>query len=61
MGDSTPHGRKVTSVLPTTTWNKSFMINFRDRANWSKGYDSYFETGKLNIPSIPFEIFTESL
>lgn len=35
------------------------MINIRGRANWSKGYDSYFETGKLNIPSISSDIFTE--
>lgn len=41
------------------TWDKDFMAKLRDVADWTKGYDSYFEKGELNIPNIPPEIFTE--
>lgn len=41
------------------TWNKAFMAELRARADWTKGYDSYFNKGELSIPPIPSIISTE--
>ncbi|WP_456311026.1 T6SS effector phospholipase Tle3 domain-containing protein [Serratia proteamaculans] len=43
------------------TWDKAFMAKLRDLADWTKGYDSYFNTGKLTVPPIPAEISTETV
>jgi len=57
--------RVVTYDLPIgfcdATWDKNFMAKLRDMADWTKGYDTYFETGQLNIPPLPAEIFTETI
>ena len=41
------------------TWDKAFMAELRARADWTKGYDSYFNKGELSIPPIPSIISTE--
>lgn len=42
------------------TWDKAFMAKLRDVADWTKGYDSYFNNGELSIPPIPPIISTET-
>ena len=42
------------------TWDKAFMAELRDRADWTKGYDNYFNKGELSIPPIPSIISTET-
>ncbi|MGG8473274.1 T6SS effector phospholipase Tle3 domain-containing protein [Rahnella sp. PAMC25617] len=42
------------------TWDKAFMAELRDRADWTKGYDNYFNKGELSIPPIPPIISTET-
>ncbi|MEG3133005.1 hypothetical protein SC206_05420 [Rouxiella sp. T17] len=41
------------------TWDKAFMAELRARADWTKGYDSYFNKGELSIPPVPSIISTE--
>ncbi|XXN66231.1 T6SS effector phospholipase Tle3 domain-containing protein (plasmid) [Enterobacter ludwigii] len=43
------------------TWDKEFMNKLRNIADWTKGYDVYFEKGELNIPPIPSEISNETM
>lgn len=43
------------------TWDKAFMAELRDRADWTKGYDNYFNKGELSIPPIPSIISTETI
>ncbi|MDN4629741.1 T6SS effector phospholipase Tle3 domain-containing protein [Erwinia sp. PsM31] len=43
------------------TWDKAFMAKLRDMADWTKGYDSYFNTGKLPDVPMPPEISTETV
>ncbi|WP_226790038.1 hypothetical protein [Rahnella sikkimica] len=43
------------------TWDKAFMAELRDRADWTKGYDNYFNNGELSVPPIPSIISTETL
>ena len=43
------------------TWDKAFMAELRDRADWTKGYDTYFNNGELSVPPIPSIISTETL
>lgn len=56
--------RIVTFDLPIgfcdATWDKAFMAELRDRADWTKGYDNYFNNGVLSIPPIPPIISTET-
>jgi hypothetical protein len=42
------------------TWDKEFMAKLRDMADWTKGYDSYFETGVFPEVEIPSIISTET-
>ncbi len=43
------------------TWDRAFMAELRDRADWTKGYDNYFNKGELSIPPIPSIISTETI
>jgi len=43
------------------TWDKAFMAKLRDMADWTKGYDNYFNKGELTIPPIPAIICRETL
>lgn len=43
------------------TWDKAFMAQLRDMADWTKGYDDYFNKGELTIPPIPSIIFRETV
>lgn len=43
------------------TWDKAFMAELRDRADWMRGYDNYFNKGELSIPPLPPEIATETI
>lgn len=43
------------------TWDKAFMAKLRDMADWTKGYDSYFESGVLPEVKIPSIISTETI
>lgn len=62
------HQRFMTSVvsfdLPVgfcdATWDKAFMAKLRDVADWTKGYDNYFNRGELSVPPIPAIISTET-
>nr|WP_154324530.1 DUF3274 domain-containing protein [Pantoea sp. 201603H] len=36
-----------------SSWDKCFMQYLRDYADWTQGYDPYFEQGELNYASIP--------
>lgn len=57
--------RVVSYDLPVgfcdASWDNEFMAKLRDVADWTKGYDKYFENGELTIPPIPPEIFTETV
>lgn len=43
------------------TWDKAFMAKLRDMADWTKGYDPYFNTGTLPDVPMPAEISTETV
>lgn len=43
------------------TWDKAFMAKLRDVADWTKGYDLYFNKGELSIPPIPAIISQETV
>lgn len=43
------------------TWDRAFMAKLRDLADWTKGYDSYFNTGELTEVPMPPEIATETV
>lgn len=43
------------------TWDRAFMAKLRDLADWTKGYDSYFNTGKLAEVPMPADISTETV
>lgn len=43
------------------TWDKAFMAKLRDIADWTKGYDAYFNKGELSIPPIPSIISRETV
>lgn len=46
------------------TWDKAFMQYLRDYADWTMGYDPYFNKGTLNCAPIPdvlkFELFPDN-
>jgi len=41
--------------------DKAFMAYLRNFADWTQGYDSYMETGKLTVPPKPEIIKDESV
>lgn len=43
------------------TWDKAFMAELRDKADWTKGNDNYFNKGELSIPPIPAIISQETM
>jgi len=65
LPNSQPFMEQVASFdLPVgfcdATWDKAFMAELRGRADWTKGYDNYFNRGELSIPPIPSIISTET-
>lgn len=65
LPSSAPFMEQVASFdLPVgfcdATWDRAFMAELRDKADWTRGYDAYFNKGELTVPPIPSIISTET-